>query len=388
MNLNIWASGYSLNFKGYPVAIPIIEQALALALQAKKPHVALITATHLASCQQQMGNLHACHRTCLEALAVAEDYEKQYKRQLSATGQIYSLMARNLAEWGEFEKALQIARKGLQLSEQWGLPVAIIGSLDILGRILVFCQEPEQARQIIQRSDDLAQKISPRYWQETTLYNLDTLLKSDGFDDEISQLMHSLQESNAQFPPMLNAKLLIRNKHHGEALAVLEGELSDLSGQSSFKTVRIYALRALAYQDMGDENQALTALQQALELGESENRVASFVCEGSSMEKLLRLAQAKAMTPQFVQRLLEAFDARRTIKPQSYIVSEALVEPLSERKMDILKLLAQGCSDKVIAKTLVIAPDTVHKHLGNIYNKLDVHRRTEAIARARELGLL
>ncbi len=101
-----------------------------------------------------MGNLHACHRTCLEALAVAEDFEKQSKRQLSATGQIYSLMARNLAEWGEFEKALQVARKGLQLSEQWGLPVAITGSLDFLGRILVFCQELEQARQIINRSDD------------------------------------------------------------------------------------------------------------------------------------------------------------------------------------------------------------------------------------------
>jgi LuxR family maltose regulon positive regulatory protein len=106
------------------------------------------------------------------------------------------------------------------------------------------------------------------------------------------------------------------------------------------------------------------------------------------MEKLLRLAQAKAMTPQFVQRLLEAFEARRTIKPQSNIVSEALVEPLSEREMNILKLLAQGCSDKVIAKTLVIAPDTVHKHLGNIYSKLDVHTRMEAVKRSRELGLL
>ena len=56
--------------------------------------------------------------------------------------------------------------------------------------------------------------------------------------------------------------------------------------------------------------------------------------------------------------------------------------------MDILKLLAQGCSDKEIAKTLVIAPDTVHKHLGNIYSKLDVHTRMEALLRCRELGLL
>jgi LuxR family maltose regulon positive regulatory protein len=85
--------------------------------------------------------------------------------------------------------------------------------------------------------------------------------------------------------------------------------------------------------------------------------------------------------------LLEIFEARRTIKPQSTIVGDVLVEPLSEREIDILKLLAQGCSDKVIAETLVIARDTVHKHLGNIYGKLDVHTRMEAILRAHELGL-
>jgi ATP/maltotriose-dependent transcriptional regulator MalT len=54
----------------------------------------------------------------------------------------------------------------------------------------------------------------------------------------------------------------------------------------------------------------------------------------------------------------------------------------------VLKLLAQGCADKKIAETLVIARETVHKHLRNIYGKLDVHNRTAAVARARELGLL
>jgi ATP/maltotriose-dependent transcriptional regulator MalT len=321
-------------------------------------------------------------------LAVAEDFEKQSKHRLSAAGQIYSLMARNLAEWGESEKAIQYALKGLQLSEQWGLLVAITGSLDCLGRILVFCQKQEQVRPIFQRSDDLAQKISPRYWQETALYNLETMLYCDGFDDDISHLLHRLQESNAQFSPILNAKLLIRNKQPDEALSLLEGVLSDLSGFSSFKTVRIHTLRAIAYQALRDEKHALDALRQALELGETENRVATFVSEGDEMEKLLRLAQPKTTTPKFVQQLLQAFESRHILKPQPDIVREALIEPLSEREMDILKLLAQGCSDRVIAKTLVIAPDTVHKHLQKIYSKLDVHTRMEAILRARDLGLL
>jgi len=388
MNLNIWASGYTFDFNNYSVAIPILEQAFALALKAKKTHVAVIIATHLASIQQNLGKLKECHRICMDTLAIAEEYEKQTKRPLSATGQIYSITACNLAEWGELDKALQHARKGLQLCEQWGLAVAITGSLQFLGRILVFCQEYDQARQIFLLSDRLAQKISTWYWQETALYNLESSFYSDVSDDEIAREVHRLQESGIQFPSLFTARLLLRNKQPGEALPVLEHSLSDLMGQPSFKSVLIYAMRTIAFQALGDEKRALTSLQQALELGEPENRVASFVCEGEAMERLLRLPQAKAISPQFVQRLLEAFEARRTIKPQSNIVSEALVEPLSEREMDILKLLEQGYSDKKIAETLVIAKDTVHKHLGNIYSKLDVHTRMEAIRCARELGLL
>jgi LuxR family transcriptional regulator, maltose regulon positive regulatory protein len=388
MNLNIWASGYTFDVKNYSVAIPILEQALTLALQAKKMHVAAIIATHLASIQQNLGKLKECHRICIDALAIAEEYEKQNKRPLSATGQIYSITARNLAEWGELDKALQHARKGLQLCEQWGLAVAITGSLQVLGRILVFCQEYDQARQIFLLSDKLAQKISTWYWQETALYNLESSLYSDASDDEIAQQVHRLQESGIQFPALFTARSLIRNKQPGEALLVLEHTLSDLMGQSSFKSVRIYAMRAIAFQAQGDEKQALISLQQALELGEPENRVASFVCEGEAMEKLLRQANIKDLHPQFVRRLLAAFEARSKPKPEPDHVDERLIEPLSEREIQVLRLLGQGYTDKQIAATLIVTNQTVHQHLKNIYSKLDVHSRTEANVRAQKLGLL
>ena len=152
--------------------------------------------------------------------------------------------------------------------------------------------------------------------------------------------------------------------------------------------VRIDTLRALAYQALGDEKQALAAIQQALEQGEPENRIGSFVIEGVAMERLLRLARGQSIAPQFVERLLSAFESRRKPTPEPSKGTETLIEPLSERELQVLQLLAQGCADKQIAGKLVISRETVHKHLKNIYEKLSVHRRTEAIARASELGLL
>jgi LuxR family maltose regulon positive regulatory protein len=103
---------------------------------------------------------------------------------------------------------------------------------------------------------------------------------------------------------------------------------------------------------------------------------------------LLHQARALGIEPDYVDKLLASVEQGDKVQLAEAVPASRLVEPLSEREMDVLKLLAQGCPDKKIAETLVIARETVHKHLKNIYGKLGVHSRTEAIVRARELGLL
>jgi LuxR family maltose regulon positive regulatory protein len=127
----------------------------------------------------------------------------------------------------------------------------------------------------------------------------------------------------------------------------------------------------------------------------------TFADEGEPMGELLRQAAARGMAPDYASRLLTALGKAvpATATPAMAVPTVAapvqrmqesspspLVEPLSGRELDVLKLLAQGCADKKIAETLVIARETAHKHLRNICGKLDVHSRTEAIAH--ELGLL
>ena len=92
--------------------------------------------------------------------------------------------------------------------------------------------------------------------------------------------------------------------------------------------------------------------------------------------------------PEYVDQLLSACEKSAIGQPTQPVATPGLVEPLSARELEVLSLLAQGCTDKKIAEALVIARETVHKHLKNIYGKLDVHSRTEAIVSARKIGLL
>jgi tetratricopeptide (TPR) repeat protein len=186
---------------------------------------------------------------------------------------------------GENEKAIEFARKGLMLSERWGRINTEVLCLCYLGRALMFDNDREQARQVSERANQTAQKISNSYWQVNLIYTLETMLDSEIPDTgEIARQTRRLIESGASCPALLKARLLLRDNQPDEALAALEQAFSELNGKPSFDTVRVYALRALAFQAKGEEEQALTNLYQALELGEPENRIATFVRENAPME--------------------------------------------------------------------------------------------------------
>jgi len=89
----------------------------------------------------------------------------------------------------------------------------------------------------------------------------------------------------------------------------------------------------------------------------------------------------------YIYKLLAAFDQQKDVQP-SALSPQALVEPLSERELEVLQLIAQGFSNREISEQLFLALNTVKGHNRRIFGKLDVQRRTEAVARARELGLL
>jgi ATP/maltotriose-dependent transcriptional regulator MalT len=133
-------------------------------------------------------------------------------------------------------------------------------------------------------------------------------------------------------------------------------------------------------------------------LAEPEGYVRIFLDEGSSMMQLLREASTRKIMPDYVDKLLAAYEFEK-LKSEEHLDlpltlskgrhnSEPFIEPLSQREFEILKLISLGLSNREIGERLFLALDTVKGHNRRIFEKLQVQSRTEAVARARDLGLL
>lgn len=133
---------------------------------------------------------------------------------------------------------------------------------------------------------------------------------------------------------------------------------------------------------------AVAIIQRALILAEPEGYVRLFIEEGQPMRQLLAASLAHGVAPDYVTRLMQAIDPAPEAASAPPDPNQLLIEPLSDRELEVLALIADGLTNQAIANQLVIALSTVKKHVNNILGKLHVGNRTEATARARELNIL
>jgi len=159
------------------------------------------------------------------------------------------------------------------------------------------------------------------------------------------------------------------------------------------RTLETQMLQALNDQAAGIETQAVAELSRVLTQAEPEGYVRLFIDEGAPMAKLLHKVATRAAgdISNYAGRLLAAYHQEQAELPvvlAKTMPGVALIEPLTERELEVLRLVAPGKTNIEIADELVIARGTVKKHTANIFSKLDVKNRTEAVAKARQLGLL
>jgi LuxR family maltose regulon positive regulatory protein len=188
-----------------------------------------------------------------------------------------------------------------------------------------------------------------------------------------------------------------------QAMNLLDRLLADAEAKARMGSVlEILIVRALAQWAQETHSDAVATLERALTLAAPEGCIRRFVDQGPVMAAMLQACHARGMMPDYITRLLAAFPERLEARDLRLVdaaqasnrgalwapQASDLVEPLSARELEVLRLIASGKSNAEVAQTLVIAISTVKTHTNSIFGKLQVTSRTQAIARAREMQLL
>jgi ATP/maltotriose-dependent transcriptional regulator MalT len=227
------------------------------------------------------------------------------------------------------------------------------------------------------------------------------LERATNWAQELAQLTGVQSSLAREREDVARARILLVQKMPALALSLLEPWQVSAEQQERWShVIEMKILQALAHHAHNEDQEAYTVLAQAVHLAEPEGYIRSFVDEGPQMAALLsRLREQerkKGPTP-YLDTLLAAFSRegmthkpllRGSDQPRGRLTEQPLVEPLSERELEVLHLIARGDSNQEIAEALVIVLDTVKRHVTHIFEKLGVNNRVQAVARARALGLL
>jgi LuxR family maltose regulon positive regulatory protein len=410
----VLGSGY--RYSGDLVAA---SQALVEAVATSRPagdsHLAILSSCNLAGQLIYQGQLYkaaAIFRELLQPVSPALPLSSKGERgggtsvrRLPFTGLASTGLATVLREWNDLESAERLAKEGLELSKQWEQAEILMHGYVELAQVLQAREHEDEALDAVRRARQIARGVAPLFVDTTAAVEARLWLAQGdvaaaarwvhesgvSVDDELS-FRHGLLYTTL-------ARVLIAQGKQDEALGLLARllEVAEASGAIGY-AIENLALQAIALQAQDEIDQALATLERALALAEPEGYVRTFADEGAPMAALLRKAAAWGLYPDYVDKLLAALESeikgeRKTpsSSPSSAIPgpgSSPLVEPLSEREIEVLRLIAAGMSNREIADELFLAIGTVKKHINNIFGKLSVRKRTQAVARARELGML
>jgi len=280
----------------------------------------------------------------------------------------------------------------------WQQPYEMVSGYTALALILQAQNDVAGALEALEKAEAIRVE-HPNYGRLDSMLNgcrIRLRLAQDGPEVATRQAMEiRLGEASAlifrEQGQMLLARIFIEQQKCDETLRLLEQPAQGTEAGGRFgRLIEILALQAIAQQLQGDTAQALNALEKALTLGEPEGYAHVFMDLGAPMATLLQQAAARGLAPDYVSRLLAAFEieAKGIIPTSLHPEATALIEPLTERELEVLHLIGTGYTNRDIAAALVITLNTVKKHTSGIYGKLGVHSRTQAVARAQELGLL
>ncbi len=389
-------------------AMQAFEQVVAVAQQAGNLIMTLIGLANLAGLRYQRGQLHEARDAYQQVLDISKE---RLGVRSQPMGRALLGMGELAREWNDLEGAHAYLSEAAESFKQFvdiGLPIAYVS----IARVYIAQGEwgkaqaiLEQARQHAKASeatamdDSLTELMQVRVWIATG--ELDRVERWAGkhglLERPLGDLVAMAERSATAFEVLQGeyltlVRLFLAQKKTSQALEILGVLLSYNQKRSQMRRViEVLMLQGIALQQRGDDESAMQAFGRALELAEPEGYVRTFLDEGQPVAQLLYRAVATGVSPGYAQRLLAGFseaDFQPPATPEERHAARRLVEPLSERELEVLALIAEGLSNREIGARLHISLSTVKGHSTNIYGKLGVKSRTQAVAMAQNLGLL
>lgn len=383
-------------------AFKALEEAISLSLSAGDIEMAMTAQFELAAILRSQGKLRESLRLYEKTLLMPGSNNPARKCKSLPVGYADLQKASIYLEWNVLEKALYYAQEGLRTCKLWGYSDFLYNGWYFYSSILYETGDWDGALNAINEAKRIFTEALPlnRIRALEAVINLakgdsttaDAWIRdSDLKPEDIPNYEHRMEYY--QF-----ARILIAQGKLEEAYQILERlQVSAEKAGASTLFLHILTQQVMIIQELGYEDKALSLLQHALGLAEPEGFIRVFINKGPGMERLLIKAIASGIHASYAKELLvkfrESTGTSAIEKSQSSAtadkkIHQIMVEPLSEREMEILHLLESSMNTPEIARELYISVGTVRTHIKNIYRKLNVNRRMEAIQHAKELGLL
>jgi LuxR family maltose regulon positive regulatory protein len=373
-------------------------------LAAGQPQLAAWVCHDLARVRRAQGHLDSARATYQRVLQIAAPPGRP---GIPAAGIGYVGMAEIAYQRNELDAAHRLVTEGIPLCRQlnWTQPLA--AALVTLAWIRQANGDPDGARETMAEAERIAPDSAITGLLNPVPVQRARLLLAQGHVAAAAQWTQQNGLDVGDEPDfarepghLLLVRVLLAQRQVGPALELLERLNVTAAAQGrAGSLVEIAALRALALAAGGDADRAMTALAEALSLGDPQGYVRVFADEGPPMAALLaRLIAAQRSSERAadvplgcllrLHRALGAQHAAPDAGRGTMTAAAGLVEPLTRRELEVLTMLASGRSNHAIASALVVTIDTVKKHVSHILDKLGATNRTEAVARARELSLI
>jgi LuxR family maltose regulon positive regulatory protein len=371
-------------------AIVAYAEARDLSESVGNTHIMAVATSRLAELWAKQGELHQAADTHRSVLRLADD---ETDRESAVGAMAHVGIGELLYEWNDLEAATHHFEEGLKRASTWGHLETLKGSYYGLARVRQAEGAGDEAQELLTEAETVARHsnaVRGIAWVHAMQARLS--LARGNMSAATSWLETSplhpetepLHLFTGEYTTLI--RLLIAQHEHDEALVLLDGLFQIASAEHWMGLlIELLILQSLALYERGSHRASVLTLRKAVALAAPEGYVRTFLDEGDAVGQLLARASSDSAMPPYLDTLLTAFQKR---DPGTASASWIDQGGLTRREREVLRHIAAGESNHEIADRLVLSPATVKRHASSIFGKLGVASRTQAVARARQRGLL